>query len=102
MGSFRAMYSWKECTNMIPVLTLFRTLLKNPVNGHVGYFWIPEHHGIKSRMSYPVVTQYSKLGEMDLTDAFQNHMLFQWGKCDPKTMVFEISCNINRENFTQL
>ncbi len=33
-------------------LTLFRTLLKNPVNGPVGYFWTPEHHGMKYQVTY--------------------------------------------------
>ncbi len=34
------------------ILTLFRTLPKNPVNGPVGYFWTPEHHEEKYQVCY--------------------------------------------------
>ena len=44
------------CVNRI---TLFRTLLKNPVNGPVGYFWTPEHHGIK----YQVLNYLNRLSD---------------------------------------
>ncbi len=41
-----------------------------------------------------------KLGEMDKIDAFQNPMLPQWGKCNPKMMFFRIPCTINREKIS--
>ena len=41
------------------------------------------------------------MGELDHIDVFQNRMLFQCGKINPKLKIFNLPCTKNRERFAQ-